>query len=1267
MRSTLLHAVWSIAVITSASELVTPIHGSGRCAIKGQCGATSFFGSDLPCPNNTLAELPAADTREKLVELCGDSWNEGPVCCDNDQLDALSTNLKRAEGFIGSCPACRDNFFNLFCTFTCSPDQSQFLNITKTDNSTSGKTVVAELDYLVADKYGAGFFKSCKDVKFGGTNAMSFIGGGAKNYTSFLQFLGEKKFLGSPFQMNFPEPKGREINGSEAMDKTPKRCDGTDAYRCTCVDCPAVCPSLPEVTESKRCMVGLLPCLSFASVLVYSLFVLAAIGGVVFHLMWVKHTQRKSERLRLLQDSAPSDDEDEGDMVHNAGMFDRPQKKYKLNSLCDKAFNKLGGTCARYPSLVISASVCVTILLSFGWLKFAVETDPVKLWVSPSSAAAEEKEFFDKNFGPFFRAQQAFIVNDTTSDGPSPVLGFDTLAWLFDVENRIQRFTTAESGVTFEDVCYRPTDQACVVQSISGYFGGSTSTINPDTWANHIVDCVNTPISCLPPSMQPLDKSMVLGGYPANGSVLDASAIIVTWVVNNHAEGTDGEKMAMEWESGLENIFKLAQLEAKEQGLRLSFTTEISLEEELNKSTNTDAKIVVISYVVMFIYASLALGSTTLGYKTVFNHPAIAMVQSKFSLGIIGILIVLMSVVASVGLFSVAGIKVTLIIAEVIPFLVLAIGVDNIFLIVHEFERLNLSHPDESVEDRIAKALGRMGPSILLSALSETIAFSLGAFVGMPAVRNFAIYAAGAVVINAILQITMFVSVLALNQRRVEAGRADCIPCVQIKGAVRGSVSQRSYDAEAESNLQKFIRKVYAPGILEKKIKAIVIFVFLSLLAAGVALIPQIKLGLDQRIALPSDSYLVDYFNDLYDYFNVGPPVYFVSRELNATERDGQQQLCGRFTTCNEFSLANTIELERRRPEVSYISDSAVSWIDDYFSWLNPSNDQCCIENGQTCFKSRDPAWNITMYGMPEGEEFLHYFDKWIKGIPNEDCVLGGKALYGNAVVVDHEILTVPASHFRSSHTSLRSQEDFINAYASARRISESIGESTGIDVFPYSKFYIFFDQYATIVRLTGALLGTALALIFIVSSVLLGSLRTGAVVTLTVAMIEIDILGSMALFNVSLNAVSLVNLIICVGIGVEFCSHIARAFMFPSRNIMGRAKTKFRGKDARTWTALVNVGGSVFSGITITKFLGVAVLAFTRSKIFEVYYFRIWLALVILAASHALVFLPVALSIFGGEGYIDPASDGGLEEDLAARRYRALLPEDDYDSDDDY
>jgi Niemann-Pick C1 protein len=43
--------------------------------------------------------------------------------------------------------------------------------------------------------------------------------------------------------------------------------------------------------------------------------------------------------------------------------------------------------------------------------------------------------------------------------------------------------------------------------------------------------------------------------------------------------------------------------------------------------------------------------------------------------------------------------------------------------------------------------------------------------------------------------------------------------------------------------------------------------------------------------------------------------------------------------------------------------------------------------------------------------------------------------------------------------------------------------------------------------------------------------------------MIIIDLLGVMAVFHIQLNALSVVNLIMSVGIAVEFCVHITHAF----------------------------------------------------------------------------------------------------------------------------
>ncbi|KAI1758384.1 patched family-domain-containing protein [Xylaria castorea] len=1256
-----------LATRSAADDLFTPKHEAGRCALRGHCGKKGFFGKQLPCVDNGLADTPDDDFANQIEELCGPKWKDSKVCCNAEQLNALKNELSTPNQIIGSCPACKDNFYNLFCTFTCSPDQSLFVNVTRTQK-VSGGIAVAEIDQLITKEYGEGFYDSCKEVKFGPSNsrAMNFIGGGATNYTGLLKFLGKEQALGSPFQINFPPDYSEPSMAPQEM--KPKSCNDEDPnFRCACVDCPAVCPELPAVEAADSCRVGILPCLTFASIFTYGILLFSLIVAVVGHVAWRRHARRRSERLHLLAGAEQSDDEDDGDLLRPGGVvYPRPQKHYPLNTWCDTAFSKLGHFCARFPAITILSSLVVVIALSIGWIKFEVEREPVRLWVSPDSAAAQEKAFFDDNFGAFYRAEKIFLVNDTTTSGIRPVLSYDTLTWWADVEKEVRQLKGSDFGTSFQDVCFKPTGPACVVQSPTIWFDGT------ENWKSSFRQCADSPVLCRPDFDQPIDPGMILGGTEGLDDITDTPAITVTWVVNNFPEGSSELAHAQDWERALKDRLLLAQDEATARGLRLSFSTEISLEQELNKSTNTDANIVVISYLVMFFYASIALGSSGMTIRELMRNPSVAFVQSKFTLGLVGILIVLMSITSSIGLCSWAGIKATLIIAEVIPFIVLAVGVDNIFLIVHEFDRVNQSHQDSMVEERIARALGRMGPSILFSAITETVSFALGAFVGMPAVRNFAIYAAGAVFINALLQMTLFISILSYNQMRIEDHRADCFPCIQVRAArvhlsSNGNSGPRPYDMPEESLLQQFIRKHYAPALLGKKVKVAVVTIFFGLLAAGVALIPYVQLGLDQRVALPDDSYLINYFNDMYQYLDAGPPVYFVTKGLNATERSHQQDICSRFSTCEQFSLATVLEQERKRPDVSYIASPTASWIDDFFLWLKPENEACCKENGKVCFAGRSPPWNITLDGMPEGDEFVHYLEKFLSAPTTDECPLGGRAAYSSAVVVDSTNIATPASHFRTAHRPLRSQDDFIKAHAAARRIANEVSASTGVEVFPYSVFYIFFDQYASIVKLTGALLGSAVGIIFAVSTVLLGSVVTALIVTLTVVMIVVDIIGAMAVFDVSLNAVSLVNLIICIGIAVEFCAHIARAFMFPSGSVMDRAKNRFKGRDARAWTALVNVGGSVFSGITITKLLGVCVLAFTRSKIFEIYYFRVWLALVVFAATHALIFLPVALSLVGGEGYADPESEGSLADDLASRRRRGLVPDDVSDSEDEY
>ena len=80
---------------------------------------------------------------------------------------------------------------------------------------------------------------------------------------------------------------------------------------------------------------------------------------------------------------------------------------------------------------------------------------------------------------------------------------------------------------------------------------------------------------------------------------------------------------------------------------------------------------------------------------------------------------------------------------------------------------------------------------------------------------------------------------------------------------------------------------------------------------------------------------------------------------------------------------------------------------------------------------------------------------------------------------------------------------------------------------FFFSVFYVFYEQYLTIVGNTAMNLSICMVAIFVVTFVLLGFDLTSAVLAfIVISMIIIDIMGMMWMWNIDLNALSLVNLV---------------------------------------------------------------------------------------------------------------------------------------------
>lgn len=91
---------------------------------------------------------------------------------------------------------------------------------------------------------------------------------------------------------------------------------------------------------------------------------------------------------------------------------------------------------------------------------------------------------------------------------------------------------------------------------------------------------------------------------------------------------------------------------------------------------------------------------------------------------------------------------------------------DNIFLLVRTYQKIDIKE-NELIPDYVGRILSEIGPSIFITTLAETTCFFIGSLSDMPVVKAFALYAAMALVLNFLLQISCFVGLLALDVKRV--------------------------------------------------------------------------------------------------------------------------------------------------------------------------------------------------------------------------------------------------------------------------------------------------------------------------------------------------------------------------------------------------------------------------------------------------------------------------------------------------------------------
>ncbi|XP_071338508.1 NPC1-like intracellular cholesterol transporter 1 [Trachinotus anak] len=1267
-------------------------HEPGYCAFYEECGRNPSVGGSLidptvPCLDYSRARPITGQHYMKLKRVCpmldrgeGNTY----ACCSSRQLSSLEKSLFLSQAVLVRCPSCAENFAHLHCINTCSPNQSQMLKITKVMNITTYENITKEAvvgyQAFLTTTFADASFQSCKNVRIPATGgfAIATMCGryGAKLCTPqrWYDFQGDSSNGLAPLDIDFRLIKEGDTEGvPEGMipyNGRALKCNETTpsgGQVCSCQDCQESCPSMPPLSPPP----GPFTLSGTDGFLVISIILLVLLTFAFLFYLSVscvmkskkREDEEKGKRKKKGKDQNCNDVTQQ--VVQPSEVTWADMKSLAAQDFLSAIFQRWGTLMATYPLTVLLVSAGVVAAFSAGLKSIELTTDPVELWSAPNSQARQEKDFHDTHFDPFFRTNQLILtapdrkghIYDSLLFGPQNFSGLvskDLITELLELQTRIRNISFWSEDLnrtaSLKDVCFAPLNPSnpavtdCAINSLPQYFQNSMDNINAKVnmtelgvtkevdWRDHLIYCLNSPLSfkditdlglsCMADYGAPVFPFLAVGGYE-NDDYTNAQAFILTFSLNNYARDNPKFKVAMHWEKEFLKIVQDYQ-KSPDTNFTFAYMAERSLEDEINRTTAEDIPIFMISYAVIFVYIAVALGEYS-SWKRL-------LVDSKFLVGLGGILVVACSVLASMGFYSWIGIPSSLVILQVVPFLVLAVGADNIFIFVLEYQR-DVRRPGERREDQIGRVLGNVAPSMLLCSLSESVCFFLGALSTMPAVKSFALYAALAVLMDFILQMTAFVALLSLDARRQDNNRCEVLCCVK--------VSTQRPNKPNEGFLLPFMRKYYAPVLLHRYTRIIVMLVFIFVFCGSLFLMFNVKVGLDQELAMPQGSYMLDYFQYLYKYFEVGVPVYFVTkRGYKFTSVEGMNGVCS-SVGCDQFSLTQKIQYATDYPDRSYLAIPANSWVDDFIDWLNPGSKCCRLYTigpnlGKFCPASESSflCARKCMATPPNGvlrpsvEKFNRFLPDFLGNRPDLQCPKGGLGAYDTAVVRD-ESGEIIASRFMAYHTPLTNSQEFTAALQKARELAHNItmgmrkipGTSPDFEVFPYTVTNVFYEQYLTIVP--EGLFNISLCLLptFVVCCLLLGlDIRSGLLNLITIIMITVDTVGVMTLWGIDYNAVALINLVTAVGISVEFVSHMTRSFALSNKPTHVE----------RAMEATASMGSAVFAGVAMTNLPGILVLAFAKAQLIQIFFFRLNLIITLLGMAHGLIFLPVLLSYFG-------------------------------------
>ncbi|XP_069116344.1 patched domain-containing protein 3-like [Argopecten irradians] len=841
-----------------------------------------------------------------------------------------------------------------------------------------------------------------------------------------------------------------------------------------------------------------------------------------------------------------------------------------------RVFEMYGRLVSRYPMAIIIVCLLVNCtLFGVGILYVESETDTEILY-TPRGArvykdkAHLEKIFTDKSGSNFYPRgiiglnKECHVIIQTKNG--SNILTPSFLEEIKRVDAFVRNISESENATssTFSDVCALRNGK-CVV---SGDF------LFTENFKSHLLaKNITFPI---------FSRSVISTNFgdviSSNGTLEFSSMVFLRYYLRQ--DTIEALLNSAEWEEAFLHAMKSFHSEV----VSVAYAATISKDEELSKNISGDLKFFCLTILIMLVYARCATSGGNC-------------VSERQNLGRASVLATCLAIASSLGLLSALGVKYVEI-AGIMPFLVLGIGLDDMFILM---SCLADAEVKSSIEERIMHTMRTGGVAITITSVTDFLAFAIGATSVFLGVQNFCLFTGTAIIFCYLNQLAFFMPCMVINERRVAAQR-HCGTCLRTKSRPELIADGHSkcfvfccggeppkLRSDNEGILESFPKRVLQKALANVVFKVCAVILFIGYIAAAVFGCMNLKEGLLLSNIVDKSSYYHTYAKLIEDHFAIEVPVAFVcTSPLEYHDHVTQRKITDMLANAKQAPLIN--------------SNVEINWLRDY--------------------KASD------FYKGSNASEFVSGIQKFLSARPD----------HANDVILDDTGTEIIASRFYviSNDVTLTTDQGEMMIFL------REIADNFELPVIAYSYWFFDFEQFAAILPNTLKTMGIAIVVICVMTILFMPHPFLIACVTVTMTTILLGVCGFMYYWDMTLSTVTMIELIMCIGFSVDSSAHMCHAFI----TVQGNTRT------ARVNAALERAGSPVFNA-ALSSIIGITLLIFSSSYVFRTF-FKMMILVFLFGLAHAIFLLPIVFSKFGPISVGNDREDNKASGELLGRERRA-------------